>query len=685
MRKKIKVGLVQLNNSFSNQYYLPLSVGMLQAYALKHLSDPSKIIFKDSLFKFMRISDASDYLKDCDIVGFSVYVWNEQNSLAIAKEYKTLNPNGVVVFGGPQVPNSHKKFSRFKNIEITSQEKKQKRINFTSDYHKKYPFIDMLCHGEGERAFTAILESMIQNNCNHKESIPSISYIDSLGNFQFNKIIERMKDEDLALTPSPFQMGVFDGLMQNESDKKWIVMYETDRGCPYMCTYCDWGGATEDKVSKFTLDQIYNDLKWIGLKKIPYIFLCNANFGILKRDVDIARYFAEIKKDYGYLEGLSTQNAKNPKAHTLEALEILDKAGLNKATVMSQQSLNPKTLEAVRRDNMKLDEYQKMQNQLASEGIYTMTDLIFPMPNETYLSVVDAIDTLISNGQHNKIQFNNLSILRNTEMGNPEYQEKYGMEIIKSKIINSHGSKNENISGIEEYQELVVATNTMPKEDWVKTRVFCWLTNFLYFNKVIQVPLTLMNSIGKIKYQEVFNLFCKDYSNKYPIISENFNFYLKLAKKIQNGQHEEFIYSKDWLSIYWPPEEYLIIKMIYENKFEKFYEEVSNLLIYNFKDLLDQNIIEESVNLNKELFKRPFIKNDAIMKLNSNIYDVYKATILGKEVSINNTPCTITIERKNNYWINFNDWCEEVIWFGNRRGAYLYGNINKNIEIAGHH
>ena len=97
MSKKIKVGLVQLNNSFSNQYYLPLSVGMLQAYALKHLSDPSKIIFKDSLFKFMRISDASDYIKDCDIVGFSVYVWNEQNSLAIAKEYKTLNPNGVVV------------------------------------------------------------------------------------------------------------------------------------------------------------------------------------------------------------------------------------------------------------------------------------------------------------------------------------------------------------------------------------------------------------------------------------------------------------------------------------------------------------------------------------------------------------------------------------------------------------
>ena len=49
---------------------------------------------------------------------------------------------------------------------------------------------------------------------------------------------------------------------------------------------------------------------WLGKNKIPYVFLCNANFGILKRDVEIAEFFAEAKEKFGHLEGVSTQNAK---------------------------------------------------------------------------------------------------------------------------------------------------------------------------------------------------------------------------------------------------------------------------------------------------------------------------------------------------------------------------------------
>lgn len=39
---KIKVGLVQINNSFSNQNYLPYSVGLLQAYAQKYAQIPAR-------------------------------------------------------------------------------------------------------------------------------------------------------------------------------------------------------------------------------------------------------------------------------------------------------------------------------------------------------------------------------------------------------------------------------------------------------------------------------------------------------------------------------------------------------------------------------------------------------------------------------------------------------------------
>ena len=129
---------------------------------------------------------------------------------------------------------------------------------------------------------------MEADHCKDKSQIPSISYIDSKGEFHFNTMLPRMIDEQLAETQSPLTSGVFDKLMLENTGHKWILMYETDRGCPYMCTYCDWGGATEDKVSKFPLDQIYDDVMWLGQNKIPYVFLCNANFGILKRDVQIA-------------------------------------------------------------------------------------------------------------------------------------------------------------------------------------------------------------------------------------------------------------------------------------------------------------------------------------------------------------------------------------------------------------
>src|SRR3989338_4382420 len=66
--KKIRVGLVQLNSSFSGQYYLPLSAGMLQAYAQKYLAYAEDYDFTMPIYKFLRIEEASEMLSDCDIV-----------------------------------------------------------------------------------------------------------------------------------------------------------------------------------------------------------------------------------------------------------------------------------------------------------------------------------------------------------------------------------------------------------------------------------------------------------------------------------------------------------------------------------------------------------------------------------------------------------------------------------------
>ena len=51
MKKSIKIGSAQINNGFSNQYYLPYSIGILQAFIL-HNSKKHNYIFKDTIYRF---------------------------------------------------------------------------------------------------------------------------------------------------------------------------------------------------------------------------------------------------------------------------------------------------------------------------------------------------------------------------------------------------------------------------------------------------------------------------------------------------------------------------------------------------------------------------------------------------------------------------------------------------------
>lgn len=696
--KKIKVGFVEIGNSFGGglnsvgQRYLPQSYGMLVSYAQKHLIYADDYEFRLPIFQTMPIEKASEVLSECDMVGFSNSIWNEQNSLAIAKDYKRRNPNGVVVFGGQQVPDSKKQFRRNRTIELNPDELKRKRIHFTEDYHRAYPEIDLACHGEGERIFKIIMEQMAVDGCRDKSTIPQVSFLDQDGNFHFNIKLERMTDAELAQTASPFTNGLFDKIMAAYPEQKWIALLETDRGCPYTCSYCEWGGATEDKVYKFSLEQSYANIMWQGEHHIPYVFVCNANFGLPKEDVQIAEFFAEAAAKYGYPQSVSVQNAKNPKPHTIQALKILGKAGIHKATVMSQQSLNPPTLKAVRRDNMDMSEYEEMQKELAEAGLETMTDLIIGMPEETYESTLQAICTLIENGQHNRIQFNNLSPLRNTEMGNPEYQEHYGYKIVRSKIVNYHGRKNSSISGIEEYQELVVGTNTMPPEEWVKTRALCHMVNLIYFDKLQQIPIITLRHAYQIPYYQIFKAIMENsrQPKEYPIFSEALQYFENHAREMQNGG-EEMAYSAEALGIWWYPDEHFFTKLVRENKLAGFYKEAEKNLTgcLGYQPMTD--ILSEAIKLNQVLIKQPFQTNDLELTLSYNIWELYRAVLLRSTVPVVPGYYHYTIdrttrdERGTNWWDSWEEWYEKMVWYCNRRGAYLYGNVNPHQEIAGHH
>ena len=175
---------------------------------------------------------------------------------------------------------------------------------------------------------------------------------------------------------------------------------------------------------------------------------------------------------------------------------------------------------------------------------------------ETYESVLDGVSEIISNGQHDKIQFNNLSILPNAEMGDPEYQRRVCHETVRIPITNIHGKKSATISGIEEYQELVIATSTMHREMLVKTRSFCDMVGLIYFNKLLQIPIMILHEVYGIPYRKIFEMFMEApmQSNKFSVFAEVLDFFEEFSRGIQNGTNEEFFHSKECLDILWPPQ-----------------------------------------------------------------------------------------------------------------------------------
>ncbi|MGH6682189.1 MAG: B12-binding domain-containing radical SAM protein, partial [Bradyrhizobium sp.] len=298
--RPLEVGLVQINNSFSGQNYLPYSVALLEGYARHMAAEPERYRFRLPIYKRVSISKAVEQLIGCHIVGFSTYVWNGQISLEIARRLKARRPQTLIIFGGPHVPDQPEAFLRAN------------------------PFIDVAVHNEGEQTFLRLLEMYPARDWSQ---VPGVSFVAPDGSFTKNPNGERFRDLDEV--PSPFLTGAFDGIMRANPDEHWIGLWETNRGCPFQCTFCDWGSATAAKVTKFGMERLVAEVDWFSKNKIEYIFCCDANFGIQKRDVDVAEYVAKIKVETGFPVALSVQNTKNATERAYLTQKILSDAGLN--------------------------------------------------------------------------------------------------------------------------------------------------------------------------------------------------------------------------------------------------------------------------------------------------------------------------------------------------------------------
>lgn len=419
--------------------YLPLVSGILQSYAQTFQALNEGYEFMPYIF--MRDTPASmiKHVDDPFIMAFSVCIWNHQLSLAVAKLVKERFPNCHIVFGGPQV---------------------------LSDDNKKYPFIDHIIQEEGEKKFVKLLASLIGVD------------IDCTGH-------------NLSNYPSPYTLGLYDRYPKDYPEMTFQAIVETNRGCPFTCTFCYWGqGFEEKKVRHHDLYHVREEAEWIGRNRIKYVFMADANFGMYERDYEVAKIYCETKEKYGYPEKVRVCYGKNKTENVYKVAKLMHSHDLTKAVTLARQSNSEQSLQAIRRSNIKLSVYDSLRDKYAEEGIPTYTEIILGMPGETKESFIKGINEIA--GTPTQLFIYHCTVLPNTEMADPAYISKHGIKTVRVPLTEIHGQIRRP-EYVVEYEDVIIETSTMSMSEWIECAVFSWATQLRYVFGVEEIPESVMS------------------------------------------------------------------------------------------------------------------------------------------------------------------------------------------------
>lgn len=408
-------------------YWLPYSIGCLWAYAKQFEQVQQNWNLQELGFRRKPIQDIVDAMDCPDMVGLSVYIWNRNYCKALGEAIKTRWPNSVIFVGGPMVNGGW----------------------------SRYPWVDSIIIGEGERSFVELLKTVAN------KQPPELYY-------------KMPRMETLSGVPSPYSSGVFDDLVRQHPDFYWNITIETNRGCPYQCTFCDWGGLTGSKMKKFDLERIQEELDWIVQQKVGSIFIADSNLGMFfERDKHIAKMIRAVADKTG-IDYVASNYAKNSDERLLEIADILGET--NKGLTFSVQSMNPDTLKVIKRHNLKTSDAKYLFELSARKKLQYYTELMLGLPLETKESWMQGLADLLELGQHNHIIMIPVVPLENTELGDIQLSE-YGIRTVD--VADGFRYIEDKNSQVVETWPWVCETNTMSTQDIIDSWLYGWMiTNF---------------------------------------------------------------------------------------------------------------------------------------------------------------------------------------------------------------
>lgn len=327
--KNILLGSISV--IYSN--WLPYASGCLISYCKSVPGINERYNFFDPIYKQKPVVEYRDILLQTDILGLTCYVWNQSYNNKLAAYYKRLVPHGQVVYGGPQVP---------EDTEL-------KKL-----YDNAHPH-DVSIAGLGEINFAEWLLELPKSN------------------------------SVLRDVPTPYLDGTFDTILSSGENIK--VSFETNRGCPYGCTFCDWGGQARNKIVQFDLDTIYKTINAIySHGNISELEILDANFGILPRDISIIDKMIECQNKHNNNLRISYSGlAKNGSKHLPVIMEkVFNNLPIDQRNLkISFQTHTKVVLQQINRDNIKNEKLYPLIREFKDKNIPTTSEMIIALPGET--------------------------------------------------------------------------------------------------------------------------------------------------------------------------------------------------------------------------------------------------------------------------------------------------------------
>jgi len=337
-----------------------------------------------------------------DVMGFSVLGWNFREFGALAETFKQVNPDGWAIFGGTHVANQADRVFRL------------------------FPEVDVVVNGEGELVFKDLLNARLDGVSRHSlDAIPGIAYRNRAG--EVVTTLPRERIDDLDVIPSPFLTGAIDLTDDKGTFRYDVALMETNRGCPYKCSFCYWGGAVGQRIRAFSRERLRTELELFAQLEVHTIVLCDANFGILPIDAEFVADMIEVRDRYGYPQALETSWAKNKSKLFYDIVHTMKQAGMRSSFTLALQTLSDDALKTMNRRNMKVNEWEDLAEWLDKEGLDCYAELIWGAPGETVESFMDGYDRL---SRHvSRIAVYPLQLLPNTDYA--EKKQEYGIVSVR--------------------------------------------------------------------------------------------------------------------------------------------------------------------------------------------------------------------------------------------------------------